>query len=104
MLTMSSRVSTATARARSTRADSSVWRSVASPKITGTSSSTAVDRKRLFSSRSITADVVSGGGQISDDADAERAQPDDDDVVAQMAHPRPCGRHERSGATAAGRR
>ncbi len=55
MLTMSSWVSTATARARSTRADSSVWRSVASPKITGTSSSAAVDRNRLFSSRSITA-------------------------------------------------
>lgn len=42
-------------QARSTRADSSVWRSVASPKITGTSSSAAVDRNRLFSSRSITA-------------------------------------------------
>ena len=55
MLTMSSWVSTATARASSMRADSSVSRSVASPKITGTFSCAAVDRKRLSSLRSITA-------------------------------------------------
>ena len=44
MLTMSSGVSTATAMASSMRAASSVWRSVASPKITGTSSSAAAAR------------------------------------------------------------
>ncbi|BBY25179.1 hypothetical protein MSTO_53840 [Mycobacterium stomatepiae] len=44
MLVMSSWVSTAIARAVSTRAAASVWRSVASPKITGTSSSAAVDK------------------------------------------------------------
>ncbi len=92
MLIMSSRVTTATARARSTRADSSVWISVASPKITGTSSSRAMDKKRLSSSRLDHRHVVSGGDQIADDADPELAQPDDDDVVAQMAHPRAGGR------------
>ena len=51
---MSSCVITATPRARSTRADSSVWRIVESPKITGTSSLATVDRKRLFSSCSMT--------------------------------------------------
>ena len=52
---MSSRVSTATARARSTRAACRVWRKVASPKMTGTSRSRTADRKRLSSLRSITA-------------------------------------------------
>jgi hypothetical protein len=48
-------VSTAIARALSMRAASSVWRKVASPKITGTSSSAAADRYRLSSLRSMNA-------------------------------------------------
>ena len=36
-------------------------------------------------------DVVSGGGQITDDADANRTQSDDDDVVAHMACPSESG-------------
>ena len=55
MLIMSSRVSTATARARSTRTDCSVWRNVASPKMTGTSRSRTADRNRFSSLSSTTA-------------------------------------------------
>ena len=61
---------------------------VASPKITGTSSSRTADKNRLSSLISITATSYPAADQFGDHAHPERAQPDDDDVVAQMAHPR----------------
>ena len=87
MLTMSSWVSTATATASSMRADSRVWRNVASPKITGTSSSAAADRIAVVSLRSITTTSCPAALQIGHHPDAERAEADDDHVVAQIRAP-----------------
>ena len=46
----------------------------------------------MFSSLLDDKDVVSGGGQLTDDADAYRTQSDNDDVVAHMSCPSASGR------------
>jgi len=89
--TMSSWVNTAIARACTTPADSKRLAQRPVPKITGTSRSAADDRKRFVLVQLDDRDVVSGGGQVRDDAAAERAQSDDDDVFAQVAHPPEAG-------------
>ncbi len=85
MFTMSDWVSTATAMASSMRAESSVAGSVASPKITGTSSSAADRQKAVVGAAFDDHDVVARRLQVGHDPDAERAEADDDDVVAQLA-------------------